>query len=192
MNKIDILKSLQRKESIKKRKLIFDLKNDSVAMNLFHNFKNSILFKKSKIIGSYYSIKDEFETSYINNQIINFNKTLCLPVMQSNSSPLIYRMINKKTKMIKKKYGIFEPNFDSKEVSPDLIFVPCLAYDRSGYRLGYGGGYFDRTIKKLKYNNPKIITIILAFNEQKVQKIIYNDFDQKLDYILTEKELFKV
>ena len=72
MNKIDILKSLQRKESIKKRKLIFDLKNDSVGMNLFHNFKNSILFKKSKIIGSYYSIKDEFETSYINNQIIKY------------------------------------------------------------------------------------------------------------------------
>ena len=96
-----------------------------------------------------------------------------------------------KEPLVLNKFGIPEPKF-CKATFPDVLFVPLVGFDKKRYRIGYGGGYYDRTIKKLKYNNPKIITIILAFNEQKVQKIIYNDFDQKLDYILTEKELFKV
>ena len=74
-------------------------------------------------------------------------------------------------------------------IYPDLVVAPCVAFDSFGNRLGYGGGYYDRTIKSLKLILPSLKTIILAFNEQEVDKIIIDNNDQSLDYILTEKKL---
>jgi len=81
--------------------------------------------------------------------------------------------------------GIPEPH-QIKKVYPDVILVPLVAYDKYNYRLGYGGGYYDRYIQKIS-KRKKILTIGLAFSFQKVNKLPINDNDKKLDFILTEK-----
>ena len=87
------------------------------------------------------------------------------------------------------KYGIPEP--DSKIlVYPDVLLVPLVAFDKKLNRLGYGGGYYDRLIKKLT-KNKKILKIGLAFSEQKINKVPINKQDQKLDYIVTNKYIIK-
>ena len=73
-----------------------------------------------------------------------------------------------------------------------IIFVPCLAFDEYGYRLGYGGGFYDKTIFHLKSIEHNFITIGLAYDEQKVKNVVCDSFDQKLNYILTEKQLYKI
>ena len=83
------------------------------------------------------------------------------------------------------KFGIPEP-ISSKVRYPNILLVPLVAYDKNLNRVGYGGGFYDRYIKKIKKRN-KVITIGLAFTYQKVKKIITNKHDIKLDFIITEK-----
>ena len=85
------------------------------------------------------------------------------------------------------KYGIPEPQLKRK-VIPDVLLVPMVAYDDKLNRLGYGGGYYDRFLKKYEKNN--IIKIGLAISCQEVKRLPTNDFDKKMDYILTEKKLY--
>ena len=87
-------------------------------------------------------------------------------------------------------YGVKEPIGDN-ICLPDIIFTPCLAYDEFGYRLGYGGGYYDKTISFLNSINHKFLTIGLAYHDQKVKNIAHDKLDQKLNYVLTEKRLYE-
>ena len=91
-----------------------------------------------------------------------------------------------KDPMIINKYGIPEP-ISNKVKYPDILLVPLVAYDKNLNRIGYGGGFYDRYIKKIK-KNKKIITIGLAYSFQKVKKIPVNEYDIKLDFIVTEKK----
>ena len=75
-------------------------------------------------------------------------------------------------------------------VYPDVLLIPLLAYDKNLNRLGYGGGYYDRIIKKLS-KKKNIIKIGLAFSVQKIDKVPINAYDQKLDYIITNKYIIK-
>ena len=81
--------------------------------------------------------------------------------------------------------GIPEP-LKLKKVYPDIIFVPIVAFDKFGNRIGYGGGFYDRYLEKIS-QIKKCTTIGLAFSHQKVHKINVENFDRKLDLILTEK-----
>ena len=149
MKKNLLEKKNQRKESLLIRKKIFN-NNKKAYKKLFNNLKISKIYKRSKVIGSYYSINSEIQTRELNNNILKSGKKLCFPIIKSKNKPLEFRIVNKRTKLIKNKFNILEPSARSKLVSPDLLLVPCIAYNYLGKRLGYGGGYYDRTIKKLK------------------------------------------
>ena len=93
--------------------------------------------------------------------------------------------------LIVNKFGFLEPEINGKKIIPDLILVPIVAFDKFKNRLGYGKGYYDRILRKYLLKNPKIITIGLAFSFQKLKKIPINKFDQKLDYVITDKGILK-
>ena len=86
------------------------------------------------------------------------------------------------------KFGIPEPKKD-KKVVPNILIIPLVAFDKHLNRLGYGGGYYDRLLKKME--NNKLLKIGLAFSYQKVKKLPVGIYDKKLDYVITEKGLFK-
>ena len=88
--------------------------------------------------------------------------------------------------MMINKYGIPEP-ISNLIKYPDILLVPIVAFDKNLNRIGYGGGFYDRYIKKIK-KIKKVITIGLAYSFQKVKKISVNKYDVKLDYIITERE----
>ena len=87
------------------------------------------------------------------------------------------------------KYGIPEPEI-KKIVYPDILLIPLVAFDKNLNRLGYGGGYYDRLIERLS-KKKKIIKIGLAFSVQKIDKVPIDAYDQKLDYIVTNKYIVK-
>tara|TARA_B110000116_G_C16730110_1_gene533312 strand:- start:566 stop:1147 length:582 start_codon:yes stop_codon:yes gene_type:complete len=192
MNKnINFLKSNQRSISSKKRLVL----HQSINLNNFFFYK--ILdqydwFKKSKIISSFLSIKTEIPTNNLNFFIEKSGKVLSLPIIDGNKNDiLIFKTYSAGDILIKGKFGINEPQ-NTNVVLPDIIFVPCLAYDDLGYRLGYGGGYYDKTISYLKSIDHYFLTIGLAYDQQKVNNVITDNLDQKLNYILTEKQLYKI
>ena len=87
------------------------------------------------------------------------------------------------------KYGIPEPNKKIK-VYPDILIVPLVAFDKDLYRIGYGGGYYDRYIAKLK-KKKYFITIGFAYSFQIINKVPINKFDKNLDFIITENKVYK-
>ena len=87
------------------------------------------------------------------------------------------------------KYGILEP-IASKIIYPDILLVPLVGYDNDLNRLGYGGGFYDRYIEKIE-KIKKVIKIGLAFSYQKIKNLPINQYDKKLDFIITEKEILK-
>ena len=96
---------------------------------------------------------------------------------------------NPKDPLIINELGIPEP-ITNKIEYPDILLVPMVAFDEKLNRLGYGGGFYDRYISKLKIRK-KILLVGLAFSFQKIKKLPTNKHDMKLDYILTEKSLSK-
>ena len=115
-------------------------------------------FEKKKYIISLPKIKNNFQMDFFS---------------WSTNDPLV---INK--------YGIPEPISD-KIKYPDILLIPLVAYDKYLNRIGYGGGFYDRYIEKIK-KNKKITTIGLAYSFQKVKKIPIDRYDKKLDFIITE------
>ena len=186
---IDLLKKKQRQEQAKKRSLI----DPSVLSdNFFYKKLNNYdWFKKRKIIASFLSIKSEISTNDLNKYLLSLGKILCLPVIENKKEVLIFKSYCIGDELKKGKFGVREP-VNSRTHLPDIIFVPCLAFDENGFRLGYGGGYYDKCITNFFSINHKFISIGLAYEEQKVKNVVHDNLDQKLNYILTEKQLYNI
>ena len=191
MTDINTSKEYQRKISIKKRATLKN-KNSNAFKTLPDHFKDLTNFKNYKIIASFISFKSEISTQFLNEFLFNNGKILCLPIIKNNSETLNFIEYNLKTKLVSGKFGIMQPSDLSKEFLPEIILTPCLAFDENGFRLGYGGGYYDKTFSYLKKIKHKFISIAVAFDDQKIDELVHDKYDQKIDYILTEKKLYKV
>jgi 5-formyltetrahydrofolate cyclo-ligase len=108
-----------------------------------------------------------------------------------NHHPLKYFFYSPGSSKLEKGFGgIMEPT-SSKERDPDIIIASCSAFNEKGYRVGYGGGFFDRTLNHLK-QKKKIISILAAFENQKTPYQFQDSFDEKVDYICTENITYQV
>jgi 5-formyltetrahydrofolate cyclo-ligase len=110
-----------------------------------------------------------------------------LPVMQGRGKPLLFRLWAEGEPLNEVKWGIKEPLPAAPEVFPDLLFVPLAAYDRSGNRLGYGAGFYDRTLARLRAMKP-ITTVGVAFSIQETETVPTDATDEKLDFVLTDRD----
>ena len=109
---------------------------------------------------------------------------LCLPVMQGKGRPLIFRAWTQGDAMDSGVWGIAEPKADKPVVDPDVLLVPLLAFDSQGRRLGYGGGFYDRTLRRLR-DMKRIVAVGLGFDAQQVDAVPHLDYDECLDWVLT-------
>ncbi len=189
-NEINEKKIELRKKQLTLRKKLFSTVTKVFNKNIFEEFFSQINFNSIKVISSFISINSEIDTSELNNYIINKKKIMCLPVIIKKNDHLIFRRFSNSTDMRDGLMQTKEPSNNNEVLIPDLLFVPCLAYDNFGYRLGYGGGYYDRTFSYLKNINKKFIAVGYAFDNQKVLQVPKDKFDIKLDCVITEKKLY--
>ena len=178
-----MLKSQLRKKVLKIRKIAYK-KNLKIDFNkVFSLIKKNNLNKKS--IGGYFPVNYEVDDLEILNKFGKKNYEISLPVIKKNFQMDFYKWSFSDPMKINQ-YGIPEPN-SKKLVYPDIILVPLVAFDNTLNRLGYGGGYYDRIIKKLSEKKKKILKIGLAFSVQKINNVPVTKYDKKLDYIVTDK-----
>jgi 5-formyltetrahydrofolate cyclo-ligase len=179
-------KSQIRNKIIKIRKKNFD-KNLQINLEKFISFlKNDKLNLKS--IGGYYPSNYEIDDLAILDLLEKKNFKVSLPIIKKDNQMNFYSWSRNDPLKINK-FGIPEP-VSSKIFYPDILLVPLVAYDSSLNRLGYGGGYYDRYIEKIE-KIKKITKIGLAFSFQKISSIPINQYDKKLDFIVTEKEILR-
>ena len=181
-----MLKSQLRKKILKVREK-FNINNIQLDFNQFIKiFKKEKMHKKT--IGGYYPVNFEINDLELLRkfEINKFN--ISLPVIKKNFQMDFYKWSFTDPLKVNK-YGIPEPNI--KNITyPDILLIPLVAFDKDLNRLGYGGGYYDRFIKKLS-KKKKIIKIGLALSIQEIDKVPINAYDQKLDYIVTNKYIIK-
>ena len=118
---------------------------------------------------------------------------IALPVVNLDTQTMLFTKWDTKEKLKKGILGNLEPTSIKNIVMPEILIVPMLLFDRQLYRLGYGGGYYDKAICKLKKKfdkeGKKFISIGLAYSEQEIISIPYEIHDERLDFIITEKEI---
>ena len=161
--------------------------NKSKDSNINFNHLLKILKKSKiqrKIIGGYYPYNYEIDSLNILEKFVKKRYRISLPKIKKNSQMNFFYWSPKDPLEINK-YGIAEP-ISNKVIYPEVLLVPLVAFDKYCNRIGYGGGFYDRYIKKLR-KNKKIITIGLAYSFQKVNKIPVKNFDIKLDYVITNE-----
>ena len=181
-----MLKSKLRKKIIKTRE-----KNNKKNIQISFSQIIKILKKEKitkKIIGGYYPVNFEVDNLNLLEKFEKKNFNISLPVVKKNFQMDFYQWSFSDPLKINK-YGIPEPETKN-IVYPDVLLIPLVAFDKNLNRLGYGGGYYDRLITSLS-KKKKIIKIGLALTVQKVDKVPINVYDQKLDYIVTNKYIIK-
>jgi len=140
-------------------------------------------FLKNKKIGAYFPINYEIDCLEILKQLEKSRHKISLPITRKGNKMDFFEWSSNDPLFISK-IGIPEP-ISKKKVYPDVLLVPLVAFNKDKFRLGYGGGYYDRYIQKIK-KIKKILTIGMAFSFQQVRILPINEHDKKLDFIFTE------
>jgi len=190
MSEIITQKKNLRKILTEKRNLIKKNATEEFNIDAFNKLIKSIEFNKINSVASFMSIRSEISTKQLNKKIIQMKKKIAFPVIEKSSEELIFKKLNYDKNFKLGQFNIPEPTKDNKEIIPQLFFVPCLGFDLSGYRIGYGGGFYDKTFAKLKKLNLIFYTVGFAFDKQKQNKLPREKYDYKLDFVLTEKQLY--
>ena len=140
------------------------------------------------IVAGYMPFGSEMDVVPLLLALRHLGHDLALPVITGRNLPLEFRLWWHDQPLQPGPWGILQPGGDAPAVRPDVVLAPLLAFDRLGWRLGYGGGFYDRTLTAL--GHP--LAVGVAFAAQEVDHVPHTDYDHPLNYVITETELIAI
>lgn len=181
-----------RKFYSQKRDLLSENEIYNRSLNVCKIFFETDIYKNSEKIFTYINYKSEFNTTIIVKKAFEDNKRVFVPVMSGKAHEMFFVEIEDFSELSKNKFGILEPKLIFEKVlksdNKTTIVVPALAYSRNGFRLGYGGGFYDKYLSE----NNSLCNIGLAFDFQITSDIVHNELDVPIDLIISENEFIKI
>lgn len=177
-----------RRKIIKERKSILKSEKEQMDTKIAENLVNSGILTNAKQVLIYLSTEIEVDTSkiidYCLEKSINVAVPRCVGLRKMDFYPF-----DKNTQLEKSKFGIFEP-FENKEniiknFDNTICIVPGLSFNKKGFRLGYGGGFYDTFL----YENPDLKTIGICYKRHIINNIPIGEYDKKVNYIITEENM---
>ena len=166
------------------------LKNKSKKEKFIINKLNKFEFSKEQVISGYIPQKSEVNISSFLKKLSKKNFKICFPfILKKNHHLLFKKWVYGKTKLVLGRYKIPTPQNDN-FLLPSVLFIPLVGFDVERNRLGYGGGFYDRTINYLK-KKKNILSIGIGFDEQEFKNIPVEKNDMKLDMIITQTRIIK-
>jgi 5-formyltetrahydrofolate cyclo-ligase len=182
--------SLRKSYLYQRSQLSKDIQHQA-AVQASDVFLCDIPVSKHDIIAGYYPIRDELSTLPLLEKLHSLGCQLALPCVTEKDNPLVFRSWRLDTILEPHPhYPVKQPKNDSRLVTPTIILVPLLAFDKKGYRLGYGGGFYDRTLAALLQQGIKIRAVGYGYSFQCAENFPVSEHDQALNAIVTEKECF--
>ncbi len=139
------------------------------------------------VIGFCWPYKGEFDLRFLIRKLRERGAAAALPVVVKKGRPMIFRKWWPGVPMVPGAFAIPVPE-DTPQCEPDALFAPINAFDGAGFRLGYGGGFFDRTLASIA---PQPIAIGIAYEEQRLDTIHPNQYDIPMDFIFTEASIYQ-
>ncbi len=152
------------------------------------NLLPSLLPSPPLVVSGYFSFKEEVDLMPLMHTLYEKGYAMGLPVVVAAKKPLLFRQWTPETNLEKRgAYRIPEPPPSSPMLVPDIVLTPLAAFDRRGHRIGFGAGFYDRTLAQLR-QQKKILVIGIAFSFQEIPEVPIEPTDEALDWIITEKE----
>ena len=178
--------ALQRRAKITK-----SINTTHVAKSLELNFLTYFKPTRKVSIAVYWPIRQEIDVFPLLCQLDTIGCLCFLPAVIGRQEPLQFRIWKPGDNLVRSQFGILEPPVNHTIGTPDIIIIPLLAFDSAGYRLGYGGGFYDRTLAELR-DQSDVFAIGAAFEGQKIDSVPHDKFDQRLDAVVTEKHVLQI
>ena len=155
-------------------------------------FLAGIAVTPGSIVSAFWPMGDEIDPRPLMERLHATGIAIGLPVVVAKGAPLVFRRWRPGTRLVPGGFKTEVPSPEEPELTPNLLIVPLLAFDRRGYRLGYGGGFYDRTLAKLRDAGGGVTAVGFAYAGQEVEAVPRADYDQRLDWIATERSLQRV
>ncbi len=187
---IDAAKALLRRDATERRRTAVR-DNPHAGAAVRDNFLGAIKVPAGIPISAYWPLEEEFDPRPLFTALHRRGHPFGLPVILGKGQPLLFRRWEPATELVRGSFRVMTPPPTAPEIAPELLLVPLLAFDRAGYRLGYGGGFYDRTIAKLRAAG-EALAVGVTFAALEVPAVPRDDTDQPLDWIVTEREAIRV
>lgn len=137
-----------------------------------------------RCVSAYMPMRSEMDTAPLLHALAGQGYAVCLPVVEAADAPLVFRSWAPGAALVPGAHGVMVPESGA-EAEPEILVVPLVAFDADCYRLGYGGGYFDRTLARLR-DDREIVALGFAYAAQEVVSLPRDNWDMPLDGIVTE------
>ena len=174
-----------RNTAEKRRQFLFQSKGIYASKKLAKNFCSTWSPAYGSIISAFWPFRTELDVRPLINHLFGLGYTIALPEITSKYEPLIFREWNPGQNLIKDNFGVMCLPKTAKIKKPDWLLVPLLAFDKNGFRLGYGGGFYDITLKGLR-EEKNIFAVGVGFEGQMIERVPYARHDIRLNAVLTE------
>ncbi|MSP94064.1 MAG: 5-formyltetrahydrofolate cyclo-ligase [Alphaproteobacteria bacterium] len=158
----------------------------TAARDMAENFLDSIPLKKSAAVSAYIAIGDEPDARPLMKALREHGCPILLPRVVAKEKPLAFHRYESGAQLVPGPFGLSQPDREWPQADPDVLIVPLLAFDADGNRLGYGGGFYDRTLKGLRARK-KVLAVGFALSKLERDEVPHHEGDEKLDWIVTEK-----
>ena len=158
----------------------------AAADGLLATFKRERPFDRAAVVSGFWPIKEEIDVRPLLIELFNRGCQLALPVVTGKGQRLLFRAWRPGDSLEAGVFGTLQPSTRRETVEPEALLVPLLACDQDGWRLGYGGGFYDRTLGALRARG-KITAVGVGFDGQLVPAVPHGPQDQRLDWLLTDR-----
>ncbi len=142
-------------------------------------------------VAGYWPLRDELDVRPLLRRLAEEGIGTCLPAMVERGRPLVFRRWREGDALAAGAFGVMEPVPEAPEVRPALVLAPLLAFDRAGRRLGYGAGFYDRTLAALRADGRPVTVLGIGFAAQEMDAVPVDGYDQALDAVATERGLIR-
>ena len=161
------------------------------SRRIAQQFLQSVPIAPNAVVSAYCAMGDEADPAPAIAELRRRGHRIVLPRVAGRNRPLDFHLVEPDAKLVRGGFGLSEPSSDWPKLAPDVLIVPLLAFDPDGYRVGYGAGYYDRTLRELRIQ--KAITAAgYAFAVQEFAAVPHLEHDERLDWIVTENGARKV
>lgn len=142
-------------------------------------------------VSAVWSMGTEIDTRPLVDWLLAAGHELLLPVVAAKATPLVFRRWCHGEPLVPGGFGTSIPAPEAPEMAPEILFVPLLSFDDDGYRLGYGGGFYDRTLEALRAAGD-VVAVGIGYAAQRVDRVLRGPHDQRLDWLATDEGVRRV
>jgi len=183
------VKTKYRQSILKTRNALDSSEVKRLSKTILKNAYSELALEEVGTLGSYFAVKNEVNLENLNHQRSQKNLLTTFPKIEPNHAMNLIAPKNLK-QLSKNKYDIFEPSdgFKIDPINHEMMIIPTLGVDKNGYRIGYGGGYYDRFLEPVLQNINRPMLIGLIYDFQFIDDSINEVHDIKLDIVFSEKQ----